>query len=145
MHKVNCNECGNVAEVPFKPTGEKPVFCNDCFGGKKETSSRSFDTRFDSRTDRKPAANTSTYSSTPRAESKPDPRIGELKSQVEALNSKMDRIIEMIRKETVVAVSNTAQTKPVVIPTKEVAKKVVAKTVAPVTKVVAKKAPAKKK
>jgi len=32
MYKAICAECGNECEVPFKPTGEKPVYCSNCFG-----------------------------------------------------------------------------------------------------------------
>ena len=31
MHKAVCNECGNNCEVPFRPTGDRPVFCSNCF------------------------------------------------------------------------------------------------------------------
>ncbi len=31
MHKVICNKCGEKCEVPFKPSGDKPVYCNECF------------------------------------------------------------------------------------------------------------------
>lgn len=31
MHKATCSKCGNQCEVPFKPTGERPVFCSNCF------------------------------------------------------------------------------------------------------------------
>jgi len=31
MHKAVCNKCGKDCEVPFKPTGERPVFCSECF------------------------------------------------------------------------------------------------------------------
>ena len=34
MHRTTCSACGEECEVPFKPTGEKPVFCSNCFGGK---------------------------------------------------------------------------------------------------------------
>ncbi len=34
MHSAVCDECGKTCEVPFKPTGDKPIYCNDCFGGK---------------------------------------------------------------------------------------------------------------
>jgi len=34
MHTAVCDKCGKKAEVPFKPTGDKPIFCSDCF--KKE-------------------------------------------------------------------------------------------------------------
>lgn len=33
MFKAVCADCGNQCEVPFKPTGERPVLCSDCFGG----------------------------------------------------------------------------------------------------------------
>ncbi len=33
MFEATCSECGERCEVPFRPTGEKPVYCNDCFGG----------------------------------------------------------------------------------------------------------------
>ena len=32
MHHAVCEECGNDCEVPFKPTGSRPVFCSNCFG-----------------------------------------------------------------------------------------------------------------
>ncbi|GAC1500783.1 MAG: zinc-ribbon domain containing protein [Vulcanimicrobiaceae bacterium] len=31
MHLVTCTECGQQAEVPFMPRGDKPVYCRDCF------------------------------------------------------------------------------------------------------------------
>jgi len=31
MHKVKCSECGQETEVPFKPDGERPVYCRDCY------------------------------------------------------------------------------------------------------------------
>ena len=31
MHKATCAECKQECEVPFKPSGEKPVYCRDCF------------------------------------------------------------------------------------------------------------------
>jgi CxxC-x17-CxxC domain-containing protein len=38
MHAAVCNECGKNCQVPFKPTGNKEIFCSDCFqkrGGKE--------------------------------------------------------------------------------------------------------------
>jgi CxxC-x17-CxxC domain-containing protein len=31
MHKVTCSECKKETEVPFKPTGDRPVYCRDCY------------------------------------------------------------------------------------------------------------------
>ena len=36
MHKATCAECGKSCDVPFRPTGDKPVYCNDCFGKKRD-------------------------------------------------------------------------------------------------------------
>ncbi len=42
MHQAICSDCGNECEVPFRPTGEKPVYCSDCFRNKGEGNSRDF-------------------------------------------------------------------------------------------------------
>ena len=31
MHEAICDKCGKRCEVPFKPSGNKPVYCSDCF------------------------------------------------------------------------------------------------------------------
>ena len=46
MHKAVCDECGQSCEVPFKPSGDKPIYCSSCFeskdgGSRKRTSQRS--------------------------------------------------------------------------------------------------------
>lgn len=28
---VTCAECGAETQVPFKPTGERPVYCRECY------------------------------------------------------------------------------------------------------------------
>ncbi len=35
MHDITCDDCGADAQVPFKPTGDKPVYCRDCFSKHK--------------------------------------------------------------------------------------------------------------
>jgi CxxC-x17-CxxC domain-containing protein len=37
MFKTICSDCGKECEVPFKPNGSKPVFCRDCFQGKRRS------------------------------------------------------------------------------------------------------------
>lgn len=39
MHKAICAECGDSCEVPFKPSGDRPVLCSNCFKGKDGMSS----------------------------------------------------------------------------------------------------------
>jgi CxxC-x17-CxxC domain-containing protein len=31
MHKAVCADCGKECEVPFKPSGGRPVYCRDCY------------------------------------------------------------------------------------------------------------------
>ena len=31
MYPATCSECGKSTEVPFQPSGEKPVYCFDCY------------------------------------------------------------------------------------------------------------------
>ncbi|MBU1992646.1 hypothetical protein KKG51_03035 [Patescibacteria group bacterium] len=32
MYKATCADCGKNCEVPFRPSGDKPVYCSNCFG-----------------------------------------------------------------------------------------------------------------
>ena len=73
MHQTTCSKCGNECEVPFRPTGEKPVFCNKCFENVRHSDSRRFEGR---NTDR-------------RVE---DP----YKKQFESLNWKLDKILKIL-------------------------------------------------
>lgn len=34
MFRATCSQCGGVAEVPFQPRGDKPVYCRDCFASR---------------------------------------------------------------------------------------------------------------
>lgn len=34
MHQAVCASCGNMAEVPFRPSSDRPVYCKDCFQSK---------------------------------------------------------------------------------------------------------------
>ena len=31
MYSVICASCGNAAQVPFLPRGDKPVYCGECY------------------------------------------------------------------------------------------------------------------
>ncbi len=31
MYKATCAACGAETEVPFRPRGDRPVYCRDCF------------------------------------------------------------------------------------------------------------------
>lgn len=40
MHQATCSECGQPCEVPFKPTGDRPIYCSNCFGKQDGGGSR---------------------------------------------------------------------------------------------------------
>lgn len=40
MFPAECDACGNQCQVPFRPTGEKPVYCSDCFSKQAPDSGR---------------------------------------------------------------------------------------------------------
>src|SRR6266704_4515840 len=43
MYTAICSNCGNEAQVPFQPRGDKPVYCSDCYQPQK--SGRNSDRR----------------------------------------------------------------------------------------------------
>ena len=35
MFAATCSSCGREAQVPFRPTSGKPVYCTDCFASRR--------------------------------------------------------------------------------------------------------------
>ena len=97
LFSATCASCGKTCEVPFKPNGKKPVYCKECFaanggpeareggndrGGERFAPRRDFDR--------------------PRPAFRPDSRpeggagLGELKRTIEAMNSKLDKLVSLM-------------------------------------------------
>ena len=38
MTDVTCSSCGKATQVPFVPTGDRPVYCSDCFSQQRANS-----------------------------------------------------------------------------------------------------------
>ncbi len=38
MYPATCDECGRETMVPFQPSGNKPVYCSDCFSARRQQS-----------------------------------------------------------------------------------------------------------
>ncbi|MFH1878481.1 MAG: CxxC-x17-CxxC domain-containing protein [Candidatus Omnitrophota bacterium] len=36
MHKATCSDCKKECEVPFKPSGDRPIYCKDCYSKRKD-------------------------------------------------------------------------------------------------------------
>ncbi len=47
MHQAVCAECGKRCEVPFKPSGDKPIYCDRCFKFHKDDRKQSSRGDFD--------------------------------------------------------------------------------------------------
>ena len=80
MHKAVCDECGKDCEVPFKPSGDKPIYCSECFEKKEGGSSRRSERRSPRRSDF----------------GKKDDTHKKLLEQVGSLNTKLDRILKVL-------------------------------------------------
>ena len=94
MHKAICSDCGKECEVPFRPTGDKPVFCSDCFKNKRDDNPTNYRDRgnrnFDERNSRPRFDNKQSYQkdSGENAEN--------YKTQFEMLNTKLDKILKRL-------------------------------------------------
>ena len=129
MHQAVCDQCGKTCEVPFRPTGDKPVYCDNCFQGKKEIgNSREGDRfqggSFDNR-------GTSTRTGFSNSVNRGNNEDGEVKKQLELLNEKIDQLIEAVEaragaKPRIVkkTVEEEVETAPVMVKEKKTAKRV---------------------
>lgn len=139
MHQAICSECRKACEVPFRPMPGKPVYCTECFGGKKNAGPETF-TRKDFNV-RIPAENPVVVA--PKGND-------DVSRQLQAINVKLEKLIQIAdalvrakngeQKEVTKHVPVAAQ--PKVVAVKEPAKKKEA--VKAVAKKAAKKVPAKK-
>jgi len=147
MHKAVCDECHKSCEVPFRPSGDKPIYCSDCFSSKRGDDDRA--PRRDFGNDRprrdfgdRPAA--PSFSKPAAA-----PANDDMKNYFREINVKLDRLTSAIEKlaQPKGEVKAFMKVAPAAAPKVE-AKKVEVKK-APISKVapkkvVAAKAPAKK-
>ena len=46
MHQAICASCGNQCQVPFRPSGSKPVYCSQCFESNENSGSRDRSSNF---------------------------------------------------------------------------------------------------
>lgn len=72
MFETTCAECGERCEVPFRPNGEKPIYCNDCFGSNKGGGDFSSPKKFEEK------------------------KTEGSKEQFEQLNAKLDKILKTL-------------------------------------------------
>lgn len=127
MFNATCASCQKPCQVPFRPSGDRPVFCRDCFGsteGSSDNRGRHDDRGLAPRFER--SESNRTFTSKALA---PDSRIDDLKHQMHALDAKLDRIIQLVGERTRVtdAVKPRMQEAEKVVEKKVVKKKVITK------------------
>ncbi len=101
MFNATCAKCHKPCEVPFRPSGDRPVYCNYCFGKNKIGSSSDFlkrngSNRRDNSGNNAPTRDLSSPLVSVQAMS--NSQLSEMKRQLDALNAKVDKLIEMITK-----------------------------------------------
>jgi len=98
LHPATCESCRKPCEVPFKPNGDRPVYCRDCFAGRAAMGGdRS--KRKDFRNDERPFASKtfSTSTSAPVGNSFAANKDNEyLKKQIEIMNAKLDKLTAIV-------------------------------------------------
>jgi len=92
LFTATCSDCGNSCEVPFRPTGDRPVFCNDCFRKQKSGGAPAFGGN----------RGGDKFAARPRFEKSAAPvavggaNLGQFKDQLDAISSKLDRILRAL-------------------------------------------------
>jgi CxxC-x17-CxxC domain-containing protein len=71
-----CSNCGKACQVPFRPTGTRPVYCTDCFGGPHRIS-------------RDKGAKPFEPQKAPKS-------IADLERQIGAMNTKIDTMLRIL-------------------------------------------------
>ncbi|HWY79275.1 MAG TPA: CxxC-x17-CxxC domain-containing protein [Candidatus Sulfotelmatobacter sp.] len=100
MFSATCANCGKQCEVPFRPNGNKPVLCRECF----QNSNRDSDSRRPERRsfDRPDFRNNDNQS-----------RANDYTAQFEMLNAKMDKILDLLKSPADTAPLESALTEDV--------------------------------
>ncbi len=92
MNDAVCAECHKQCQVPFRPSGDKPVYCNDCFRGQNGPSERPSFNNAPRKEYNKPQAQV--------VISQPSNNQNDLKKQLDAMNVKLDSLIRTVEAMT---------------------------------------------
>lgn len=88
LFKTTCSACHKTCEVPFRPSGSKPVYCRDCFKENNPGDRRNNDSRGESRSSFR------------------DNGTDDIKRQLTTLESKVDSILALLSSQTSDEVEN---------------------------------------
>jgi len=88
MFSATCADCHKRCEVPFRPVGDKPVYCKECFNKRRESAPRVSGPN-NSQSGNFPRQNTASVK--PQNSVLP---LDSLKRQLDAMNAKLDILIQ---------------------------------------------------
>ena len=101
MFPATCAKCGKSCEVPFRPTGDKPVYCGDCFKNRDGGSPR----RDEGRNFEKPSFNSRPAFTENRA-------VDQHREEFRVINDKLDKILKALAKDAPAPVPAPKADKP---------------------------------
>lgn len=95
MHKAVCAECGRDCEVPFIPSGDRPIYCSNCFEKRRNDGGNSTDSgrrnfsrpNFDNRR---------SFSGGENRDNARGSDNGQLVDQLKSINFKLDKILGVL-------------------------------------------------
>ncbi len=109
MFDATCAKCGKSCQVPFRPNGERPVYCRDCFVDVKPPNQGQPSNYQRSDAPRREFS----APSAPRQEGgdSQNKQIQELKRQLDIVNTKLDRLLDRTAGDQKKPASTPATTK----------------------------------
>lgn len=87
LHTATCADCGDKCQVPFRPNGTKPVYCNNCFR-------RDEAPRFER--EERPRFEKPAFAPARPSAPAPSAEIAQLKNQLDIMHTKLDRILKLV-------------------------------------------------
>lgn len=81
MHHAVCDNCGKTCQVPFQPSNDKPIYCNECFGNKRTSGET-------------PHRSNSAFQSQKNTDTQVLSEIKKLSQQLHQLEIKLDQLLD---------------------------------------------------
>ena len=108
LYPATCAQCGKATEVPFRPSGERPVYCRDCFRGTEQSApAQDSGKRW-----RAPMAMPRVLEVARPVPATPDPRIDDLVRHVAKIQLKLDKILLELAVKTAQSAIASTESKP---------------------------------
>ncbi len=109
LFAATCSACSKPCEVPFRPNGEKPVFCSACYNMKSRdedrgNAPREYGNQRDARPHKAPSFEKPYHEHRPSYEAAPqvakNTDLIEMKRQLATIESRLNRILDLLNPPT---------------------------------------------